>query len=161
MNPKSEATISRCAMSEQSSKWRKLAKSTIRVLLGVMVVFLVLFIASSSDGYIEVNQMTGASRSKTRHAFISVSDWKVRPTWLSESAEKQKMPTDAGWKKLSTIHYRMFVTERGCNRSPASYFVGGISPDVLGLNTPEEIDRFARDFVSADEAKRKLMLERQ
>jgi hypothetical protein len=36
--------------------------------------------------------------------------------------------------------------------------VRAIDPEALNLKTTTEIDRFARDFIAADEAKRALMI---
>lgn len=139
------------------SKWRKTGKLVLNLVVGLVVAGAILFLTSSSDEYIEVNAMTGAIRSRTRHSFVFNTEWKVRPTWASESAERQKIPTVDGWRRLSTVSHRMDCTINACSRAPASYCLGE-SPDALNLITPEAIDRFVRDFVSADEPTRKLMI---
>ena len=125
---------------------------------GILFVGAVAYLARSTDEHIEVNAMTGAVRTKMRHAYVFNSPWKVRPTWIAESAARQGISTDDGWQYLSVVSERMFSTTHACGRAPVSYPVRAIDPEALNLKTTAEIDRFARDFIAADEAKRALMI---
>ncbi|MES2477151.1 MAG: hypothetical protein V4640_15305 [Verrucomicrobiota bacterium] len=128
------------------------------LLIGLVLIGGVAFFALSTDERIEVNAMTGAVRTKTRYAYVFNSEWKVRSTWIGESAVRQGISTANGWQYLSVVSKRLFYMAHASGRAPASYPVRAIDPEALNLTNSEEIDRFTRDFITADEAKRKQML---
>lgn len=129
-----------------------------RLVSVVLFVGALAYLVRSTDERIEVNAMTGAVRTKVRHAYLFNSPWKVRPTWIAESAARQGISTDDGWQYLSVVSERMFSTTHASGRAPVSYPVRAIDPEALNLKTTAEIDLFARDFVAADEANRALMI---
>lgn len=116
------------------------------------------FLATSSDEYIEVNRMTGSYRSRMRYAYLFNTQWKTHPTWMEESAARQGISTSAGWGYLSVVSKDLLSTTHACGKAPASYLLPRSGPDALELKTNEEIDTFVRDFIHADEEKRKQML---
>jgi hypothetical protein len=128
------------------------------LVFGILFVGSLGYLAMSTDECIEVNAMTGAVRTKTRYACVFSTPWKVRPTWITKSAERQGIPTEDGWRYLSVVSVRLFSRCHACGRAPASYPLQVVDPADLGLTTNAEMDRFARDFVMADESKRKQML---
>ena len=128
------------------------------LVIGILFVGGVSYLARSTDKRIEVNAMTGAVRTKMRYAYVFNSPWKVRPTWIAESAARQGISTDDGWQYLSALSERLFYTLNECGRAPVSYPVNAIDPEVLNLTTTDEIDRFTREFVVADEATRAQMI---
>lgn len=126
--------------------------------IGLVLIGGVAFFALSTDECIEVNAMTGAVRTKTQYAHVFNTEWKVSPTWIGESAVRQDISTANGWQYLSVVSKRLFYTAHACGRAPASYPVRAIDPEALNLATIEEIDRFSRDFIVANEAKRAQMI---
>lgn len=126
--------------------------------IGVLVLVLVGFLGVTRDTYIEVNAMTGAIRTSKRFVFVYQTPWVVRGNWLAESAARQGMATDGGWKRISTVADRLGYTSIGCSRAPVSYRVGTASPEGFDLETKEEIDAFVRKFAAAGETERWRML---
>ena len=128
------------------------------LLIGILFAGGVVYLAQSTDKRIEVNAKTGAVRTKMRYAYVFNSPWKVRPTWLAESSARQGISTDDGWQYLSAVSKRLFYTLNECGLAPVSYPVNAIDPGDLNLTTTDEIDRFTREFILADEAKRAQMI---
>jgi hypothetical protein len=128
------------------------------LVIGLLLVGGVVYLARCSDERIEVNAMTGAHRTKIRYAYVFDTAWKVRPTWIDESAARQGISTDNGWQYLSVVSERLFSTTHACGRAPVSYPVRVLVPEELNLKTTDEIDRFGRDFIAADESKRARMI---
>lgn len=128
------------------------------LVIGTLFIAGVVYLARSTDERIEVNAMTGAVRTKMRYAYVFNTAWKVRPTWIAESAARQGISTDDGWQYLSVVSERIFSTTHACGRAPVSYPVRVLDPEELNLRTADEIDRFARDFIAADESKRARMI---
>lgn len=128
------------------------------LVIGILFVGGVVYLARSTDERVEVNAMTGAVRTKMRYAYVFNTTWKVRPTWIAESAERQGISTEQGWRYLSVVSKRLFHTSHACGRAPVAYPVRAIDPEVLDLTTINEIDRFSRDFIVADESKRAQMI---
>lgn len=129
------------------------------LVMGIVFVAGVVYLARSTDERTEVNAMTGAVRSRMRYAYVFSTSWKVRPTWVSESAARQGISTEDGWQYLSFVSERIFTTSHACGRAPVSYPLRGLDPEDLNLRTTDEIDRFARDFIAADESKRARMIQ--
>ena len=115
-------------------------------------------LARSSDERIEANAMTGERRTKMRYAYLFNTDWKVNSTWIAESAERQGISTDGGWQTLSVVSKRLFSTNITCGCAPVSFPAGAIDPRYMGLVTTDEIDRFAREFIEANEERRAQMI---
>jgi len=115
------------------------------------------YLARTTDEYFEVNAMTGAVRTRTRYAYVFNTPWKVRSTWIADSAARQGIPTEKGWRKLEVVSKRLSTTSTYTS-APVSYQVIGIGPKVLNLTATDEIDHFVHDFVFADESKRREML---
>ena len=129
-----------------------------KISLALLLVAGIGYLALYTDKYTEVNAMTGAIRTRMRYACIFNTAWKIRPTWISESAARQVIPTEDGWRYLSVVSKTVFSTTHACGRAPASYPLNAIHPESLNLTTEAEIDHFARDFIMADEAKRRQMI---
>ena len=125
--------------------------------IGALLIGGVGFLAMTTDEYIEMNAMTGAIRTKTRYAYVFNTAWKVSPNWVEESATRQGISTDDGWSYLSVISRRPLSTINACERAPASHLLRK-EPDAYNLKTRAEIDSFAREFVRADESKRREMV---
>lgn len=127
------------------------------ILIGLPIAGLAVFLATTSDEYIEVNRMTGSHRSRMRYAYLFNTQWKTHPTWMEESAARQGISTSDGWGYLSVVSKDLLTITHACGKAPASYLLPR-GPDALDLKTNEEIDTFTREFIHADEAKRKQML---
>jgi hypothetical protein len=130
----------------------------ILVVIAILTLIGIGYVATWNDIYSEVNTMTGAIRTKKKYANFIESDWKVRDTWISDSATRQDIQTESGWQYLSGVSNRLFFTYRGSGRSPVSYQVNAINPEYLELDSTESIDQFVREFVATDEEGRRQML---
>ena len=137
---------------------KKMKKMVPALVIGILFLGGVVYLARCSDQNIEVNAMTGAYRTKMLYAYVFDTAWKVRPTWIDESAARQGISTDDGWQYLSVVSKRLFSTTHACGRAPVSYPVRVLDLEEFGLRTTDEIDRFARDFIAADESKRARMI---
>ena len=133
-------------------------KRLLSLVLSIFLIGCIAWVATATDEYIQVNSMTGATRTQTRYAYTINSGWTVKSNWIAESANRQKLNTDAGWRNLTVISTRLGSISHGCSRAPVSYFLGGIPPEALELEAPTAMDRFVRDFVAADEPTRQKML---
>lgn len=131
-----------------------------RILLSILLVGSIGYLAGVTDEYVEVNTITGASRTKMRYAYVFSTPWDVRSNWVAESALRQGISTEAGWRQISRLSMRLIIRERACATGPAhaSDSLRAIKPDDLNLTTSDEIDHFVREFIFADEAKRKEMI---
>lgn len=127
------------------------------ILIGVLLTMFTGFLATTSDEYIEVNRMTGSHRSRMRYAYLFNTQWKTHPTWMEESAARLRISTSDGWGYLSVVSKDLLTITHACGKAPASYLLPR-GPDALDLKTNEEIDNFTREFIHADEEKRKQML---
>ena len=116
------------------------------------------YLARVSDHFVEVNRVTGATRSRMRHAFVFNSPWKEEPTWVSESALHQGISTENGWQYLACCSVRLLSITNEDGYKPVSWYVRTVWPEELGLNASGEIDRFTRNFVSAPELEQRQML---
>jgi hypothetical protein len=137
---------------------QEMKRNVLALVIGILTIGGVSFLARSTDERTEVNAMTGAVRTKMRYAYVFNTAWKVRPTWVEESAARQGISTDGGWQYLSVVSTRLLYTLNECGRAPVSYPMQVVDPEELNLKTAEEIDRFARDFIAADESKRARMI---
>lgn len=126
--------------------------------IGVLVMGVVAMFFGIRDECTEVNAMTGAVRTSKRYFLVYQTPWVVRGNWLAESAARQGLATEAGWKPFWRVSERWIFYSRACSTAPVSYRVGTASPEVLELKTKEEIDAFVRKFAAADEAERKRMI---
>lgn len=126
--------------------------------IGVLVMGVVAMFFGIRDEYTDVNVMTGEVRTSKRFCFVYQRPWVVRGNWLAESAARQGIATEGGWKRISVVADRMVFVSHGCSIAPASYRLDGVSPEDLDLKTKEEIDAFVRKFAAADEAERKRMI---
>jgi len=133
-----------------------------RILVGLLVsVFLIgvgWYLPNCTERRTEVNAMTGEFRTREQRAYMFNTEWKVTPTWLGDSADRQGISTNDGWQNLSTLSETPIFGSRGSSRAPASYSLRAIPAELLDLTSPTEIDQFAREFIGADEAKRKQMI---
>ena len=118
----------------------------------------VAFLAATTEKRIEVNAMTGAIRTKIKYAFVFDTPWKTRTTWLAESAARQGISTGSAWQYLSTVSESPLHKSFADKSAPASYPLIAISPELLNLATEDDIDRFVREFVSGDEARRSQLI---
>lgn len=133
-------------------------KKRLRILAVFVLIGGIACLASVSEEFSEVNSMTGAYRKKERRGYILTEPWHTRTTWIVESAERQGISTESGWQYLGKITYTLIVRQRACGRAPASYSLSVATPEDLGLDSQAKIDAFTREFVSADEVRRKEML---
>ena len=129
-----------------------------RIAISIFLVGSVIYLAMSTDEYIEINAMTGATRTKMRYAYVSNTTWKVSTSWPAESATRQGISTDDGWHFLSVISKRPLSKTHACGHAPASFLLSLAQPEALNLHTTDEIDSFVRDFVRADESQRRKMI---
>ncbi|MEO5912709.1 MAG: hypothetical protein ABIS50_00635 [Luteolibacter sp.] len=133
-------------------------KSALRISFVVFAAGVIAWVASSTDEIIQINSMTGASRTKTCRAFLFDTPWIVNENWVAESARRQGIRTGGSWRNLTVISTRGPFGSRGCSRAPASYILGGAGPDAFELESPAQMDQFVRDFTAADEPGRKKIL---
>ena len=133
-------------------------RNVLALVIGLLAIGGVAFLARSTDQRIEVNAVTGAVRTEMRYAYVFNTAWKVRSTWVEESAARQGILTDGGWQYLSVVSNRLFYTLNECGRAPVSYPLQSVDPEELNLKTTDEIDRFSRDFIIADEAQKAQMI---
>lgn len=134
-------------------------KSTItKFAIGVLLVGSSIYVVFCPDEDIEIDASTGSLRARTTYARIIETDWNVQPTWISESAARQGVSAVPDWRHLSTISRSSVLTSRACSSAPVSYSIRSIDPSILNLMTTEEIDRFVREFLITDEAKRAYMI---
>jgi hypothetical protein len=107
-----------------------------------------------TDSYIEVNSLTGATRSRVRYGRFISTAWKCETTWMDQAAKRQGIPTDKAWQQLSHTSRRPLVKSIGCSRAPVAYHLR-----VFGTNGPPwmsrpEVDRFVVEFAVATEPER-------
>lgn len=126
--------------------------------IGVLILGVVALFVGMRDEYTEVNVMTGAVRTSKRNFFVYQTPWVVRGSWLAESAARQGIVTEGGWRRISVVSKRLVFVSRGCSRAPVAYLLEGVSPEDMNLETGEEADGFVRRFVAADEGERERML---
>ena len=137
---------------------KKMKKIVPALVIGLLFASGVVYLARCSDEYIEVNAMTGAYRTKMRYAYVFDTAWRVRPTWIDESAARQGISTDDGWRYLSVVSERLLSTTHACGRAPVSYPVRILDLEEFDLRATDQMDQFARDFIAADESKRARMI---
>lgn len=138
-------------------------KITLRVIaqgigIGVLVMVMLGFVVGTRDRYAEVNVMTGEVRTSKRYFFVYQTPWVIRGNWLAESAARQGMATEAGWKPFWRVSERWIFYSRVCSTTPLSCLAGRASPEDLNLKTEEEIDAFVRKFAAAEDAVRQRMI---
>lgn len=126
--------------------------------IGVLVLGFVAMVFGIRDEYTDVNVMTGEVRTSKRFCFVYQTPWVVRGNWLAESAARQGMATEAGWKPFWRVSERWIFYSRACSTTPLSCLAGRASPEALNLKTEEEIDAFVRKFAAAEESERKRMI---
>jgi hypothetical protein len=120
-----------------------------------LCVFVAAFFILVNDTYYEINAATGATRTKHRYGFLITTNWKVTPTWMSESAERQGIDIRDSWQLVSRHSFRVVSEVNACGRAPKSFLINLVDPSAM---SKEEADRFVREFVKADEQEREAMI---